>query len=282
MGGNQKYCFLSRTSPFEPWFRAASERLTPPCTSLCSDTGYEETLNAVTMPMVNNDMCSQIKGDAGESRICAGGKRGEGVCDVRVPPADARPSWCFGGVFSLRCHSLRSSHRKTTAVRWFARNTSAKLSSAWASNGPNAPRRSRRFSWTSPSTRSGFTKCLSFTPARTRTDSALRKRNCEALNHRRGGDQAKEIPKTSPAQPTGEEWGKWPFGKWPFWDFALEFGRRRTYGGWVIEGWIQQTESVLPLCKWRHLGCRAECRFYHQRFWHVDSVLIVFWHVQSF
>lgn len=51
---------------------------------LCSDTGYDETLNAVTMPMVNNDMCSQIKGDAGESRICAGGNRGEGVCDVRA------------------------------------------------------------------------------------------------------------------------------------------------------------------------------------------------------
>lgn len=51
---------------------------------LCSDTGYDEALNAVTMPMVNNDMCSQIKGDAGESRICAGGKRGEGVCDVRI------------------------------------------------------------------------------------------------------------------------------------------------------------------------------------------------------
>ncbi len=51
---------------------------------LCSDTGHDETLNAVTMPMVNNDMCSQIKGDAGESRICAGGRRGEGVCDVRM------------------------------------------------------------------------------------------------------------------------------------------------------------------------------------------------------
>ncbi|XP_041819914.1 hepatocyte growth factor a isoform X1 [Chelmon rostratus] len=45
------------------------------------NTGYDETLNAVTMPMVNNGMCSQIKGDAGESRICAGGNRGEGVCD---------------------------------------------------------------------------------------------------------------------------------------------------------------------------------------------------------
>ncbi|XP_023277260.1 hepatocyte growth factor-like, partial [Seriola lalandi dorsalis] len=45
------------------------------------DTGYDEALNTVTMPMVNNDMCSQIKGDAGESRICAGGNRGEGVCD---------------------------------------------------------------------------------------------------------------------------------------------------------------------------------------------------------
>ncbi|KAG8005603.1 Hepatocyte growth factor [Nibea albiflora] len=45
------------------------------------NTGHDETLNAVTMPMVNSDMCSQIKGDAGESRICAGGKRGKGVCD---------------------------------------------------------------------------------------------------------------------------------------------------------------------------------------------------------
>lgn len=51
------------------------------------------------MPMVNNDMCSQIKGDAGESRICAGGKRGEGVCDVRVPPCRRSSKlmlwWCF-------------------------------------------------------------------------------------------------------------------------------------------------------------------------------------------
>ncbi|XP_040031192.2 hepatocyte growth factor a isoform X1 [Gasterosteus aculeatus] len=45
------------------------------------NTGHDEALNALTMPMVNNDMCSQIKGDAGERRICAGGKRGEGVCD---------------------------------------------------------------------------------------------------------------------------------------------------------------------------------------------------------
>ncbi|TMS03091.1 Hepatocyte growth factor [Larimichthys crocea] len=45
------------------------------------NTGHDETLNAVTMPMVNNDRCAQIKGDAGESRICAGGKRGKGVCD---------------------------------------------------------------------------------------------------------------------------------------------------------------------------------------------------------
>ncbi|TNN55776.1 Hepatocyte growth factor [Liparis tanakae] len=45
------------------------------------NSGYDEALNALTMPMVNNEMCSQIKGDAGESRICAGGKRGEGVCD---------------------------------------------------------------------------------------------------------------------------------------------------------------------------------------------------------
>nr|XP_054595709.1 hepatocyte growth factor a isoform X2 [Nothobranchius furzeri] len=45
------------------------------------NTGQDEVLHSVTMPMVNNDMCSQIKGDAGESRICAGGKVGEGVCD---------------------------------------------------------------------------------------------------------------------------------------------------------------------------------------------------------
>ncbi|XP_058479494.1 hepatocyte growth factor a [Solea solea] len=45
------------------------------------NTGHDESLKTVTMPMVNNDMCSQIKGDAGESRICAGGNIGEGVCD---------------------------------------------------------------------------------------------------------------------------------------------------------------------------------------------------------
>ncbi|XP_068163054.1 hepatocyte growth factor-like [Antennarius striatus] len=45
------------------------------------NTGSDETLNAVTLPMVDNDMCSQIKGDAGESRICAGGNQGEGVCE---------------------------------------------------------------------------------------------------------------------------------------------------------------------------------------------------------
>lgn len=60
------------------------QTLTVFCIFLCTDTELDETLNAVTMPMVNNDMCSQIKGDAGESRICAGGKRGEGVCDVRI------------------------------------------------------------------------------------------------------------------------------------------------------------------------------------------------------
>uniref|UniRef100_A0A3Q4GXE5 Hepatocyte growth factor a n=1 Tax=Neolamprologus brichardi TaxID=32507 RepID=A0A3Q4GXE5_NEOBR len=48
------------------------------------NTGHDEALNSVIMPMVDNDMCSQIKEDAGESRICAGGKRGEGVCDVRI------------------------------------------------------------------------------------------------------------------------------------------------------------------------------------------------------
>uniref|UniRef100_A0A8C8DXZ8 Hepatocyte growth factor a n=1 Tax=Oryzias sinensis TaxID=183150 RepID=A0A8C8DXZ8_9TELE len=43
--------------------------------------GQEETLNSVTMAMADNEMCSRIKGDVGESRICAGGKIGEGVCD---------------------------------------------------------------------------------------------------------------------------------------------------------------------------------------------------------
>ncbi|XP_047245164.1 hepatocyte growth factor a isoform X2 [Girardinichthys multiradiatus] len=45
------------------------------------NTGLDEALNSVTMPMVDNDMCSKIKGDTKESRICAGGKIGEGVCD---------------------------------------------------------------------------------------------------------------------------------------------------------------------------------------------------------
>ncbi|KAM9845606.1 hepatocyte growth factor-like [Aulostomus maculatus] len=45
------------------------------------NTESDEALNTVIMPMVDNNMCSQIKGDAGESRICAGGRSGEGVCD---------------------------------------------------------------------------------------------------------------------------------------------------------------------------------------------------------
>nr|XP_057933860.1 hepatocyte growth factor-like [Doryrhamphus excisus] len=45
------------------------------------NTGHDEAMNRVTMPMVDGDMCSRIKGDAGDSRICAGGRRGEGVCD---------------------------------------------------------------------------------------------------------------------------------------------------------------------------------------------------------
>uniref|UniRef100_A0A3Q4MF52 Hepatocyte growth factor a n=1 Tax=Neolamprologus brichardi TaxID=32507 RepID=A0A3Q4MF52_NEOBR len=55
------------------------------------NTGHDEALNSVIMPMVDNDMCSQIKEDAGESRICAGGKRGEGVCDVRISNRQMHP-----------------------------------------------------------------------------------------------------------------------------------------------------------------------------------------------
>lgn len=60
-----------------------------PVLFLCLDTGHDQTLNTVIMPMVDNNMCSRIKGKAGESRICAGGKRGEGVCDVRIS------KWCL-------------------------------------------------------------------------------------------------------------------------------------------------------------------------------------------
>uniref|UniRef100_A0A8C6U9B6 Hepatocyte growth factor a n=1 Tax=Neogobius melanostomus TaxID=47308 RepID=A0A8C6U9B6_9GOBI len=38
------------------------------------NTASDETLNSVIMPMINSEMCSQIKGDAGDSRICAGGE----------------------------------------------------------------------------------------------------------------------------------------------------------------------------------------------------------------
>lgn len=61
------------------------------CILLCADTGHDEALNTVIMPMVDNEMCSQIKEDAGESRICAGGKRGEGVCDVRISNRQMHP-----------------------------------------------------------------------------------------------------------------------------------------------------------------------------------------------
>lgn len=57
----------------------------------------------MVMPMVNNDMCSQIKGDAGQSRICAGGRSGEGVCDVRPTARTGRGvKTCFLGDFLTR------------------------------------------------------------------------------------------------------------------------------------------------------------------------------------
>lgn len=59
------------------------------------------------MPMVNNDMCSQIKGDAGESRICAGGKRGEGVCDVRITNTSLQHETKTTRM-QLECTSLKS------------------------------------------------------------------------------------------------------------------------------------------------------------------------------
>ncbi|CAG01898.1 unnamed protein product [Tetraodon nigroviridis] len=137
VGLEQNHCRNPDRDRHGPWcYTTPNDRLVWDYCKLKHYTGYEETLNAVTMPMVNNDMCSQIKGDAGESRICAGGKRGEGVCDVRghrrrrlskLMP-EKKSNFC--GVFSLRCHSLCSSLRKTTVVRWFVRNTSATLSLA--------------------------------------------------------------------------------------------------------------------------------------------------------
>lgn len=187
--------------------------------------------------MVNNDMCSQIKGDAGPSRICAGGKSGEGVCDVRVGEiCQEKQKECI--LSAVQCSivlflllwylpngffSTPSYCRKITVVLWFARNTGTKSSSAWASRGQNAPPRSPRFLSTSPSTRSGFTKCSGFTPTWGGTDGC---RGGTQLHAWLNGSPQKErerllgqqIPRSLQRDPWRRNEEKSPYGKRPLWD----------------------------------------------------------------
>lgn len=71
---------------------------------------------------------------------------------------------------------------------------------------------------------------------------------------RRGGLWASKFQDLSSMNQRGEKWGKSPDGKWPFWDFVPEFVILQRRHSLVIEDWINQTESILPLCKWRHPG----------------------------
>lgn len=109
---------------------------------------------------------------------------------------------------SLRCCSLPSPCRKTMAVRWFARNMSAKSSWAWASNGQSVHHHSLHFLSTLLSTLSGYTKCSNFTPVWRGTEGVVWKQT-----PRRGAHFG--APYT-----TREKWGQSLYGKWPFWDFV--------------------------------------------------------------
>lgn len=61
--------------------------------------------------------------------------------------------------------------RGTTVARWFARSMIEKLSSVWASRGQNVPPLSLLCLLMLLSTRSGFIKCLNYTPVCRGTDT---------------------------------------------------------------------------------------------------------------
>lgn len=52
---------------------------------LFSGTGHDDLLKAVDLPIVNNERCREMhRGNLHitNTKICAGGKRNEGVCEV--------------------------------------------------------------------------------------------------------------------------------------------------------------------------------------------------------
>lgn len=155
------------------------------------------------------------------------------------------------------CSSLPLSHRKTTVVHWFARNTSAKSSSAWAYKGQNVPHRSLRFLLMLLSTLSGYIKCSNFTPAWRRTkvlwcENQLQK----GLYHSLWEEKrlcARKFQDLSSMDHRGEM-RETPYEKWPFCYFMAEFSivwRRQKLV------WIGCHMGSLPLCGWRHPGCQT-------------------------
>lgn len=49
-------------------------------------TGHEGTLKSVQLPIVSNERCQQLHRGTlqiTDAKVCAGGKRDEGVCEVR-------------------------------------------------------------------------------------------------------------------------------------------------------------------------------------------------------
>ena len=128
----------------------------------------------------------------------------------------------------LMFYSLPFSHREIMAARWFARSMSAESSWAWASRGPNVPRRSRHSSSTSLSTRSGFTKCSNFTPARRGTEI---KSGAYHSWREAGGDSGSDL---SGADRRGDMRRKHQFG-----DFADEAVVSQRGRGLVIKDWIR-------------------------------------------
>ncbi len=78
---NKDNCFCFQTFP--DYYISIT---TDPLTSLLG-TGHEGSLKMVGLPIVSNKRCSQShKGilPITETKICAGGKRDQGVCEVRI------------------------------------------------------------------------------------------------------------------------------------------------------------------------------------------------------
>lgn len=67
-------------------------------------TGHEDVLKAVNLPIVSNERCREMHRGylhITNTRICAGGRRNEGVCEVNVAFSQFTPNYSYS--ISLLC-----------------------------------------------------------------------------------------------------------------------------------------------------------------------------------